>query len=79
MSGANTLKYDVENRLIWGQRGNQGYDPDNRRVYLSKWNYTREWVVTGEQVMYYGLGGQKMGTYTLSVSLSQQPATCCAA
>ena len=74
MANANTLQYDVANRLKWAQKGwsspgaGYGYDPDNRRVYLSQWTYTGgNWVVGGEQVVYYGVGGQKMGTYALAV------------
>ncbi len=77
-SGFQSLKYDIENRLIWGQRGvssngnGYGYDPDNRRVYVSTWTYSQVngWSTLSEQITYWGVGGQKMSTYALTADLS---------
>ena len=62
-AGYPSLQYDGENRLVWAQRGNQppeagyGYDPDNRRVYVSNWNYSgTQWTFGGEWIVYYGCG-----------------------
>lgn len=57
-----------------------GYDPDNRRVYLSGWTWnagTGLWVQGSEQVSYYGIGGQKLGSYSLTIGTPQQGYTCC--
>ena len=78
-----SARYDVENRIAWVVKngtavGNgSGYDPDNRRVYFSKWGYNQsagEWQLTAgggyEEVVYYGVTGQKMGNYRLSADLN---------
>ena len=75
-AGYSSLQYDVENRLVWAQKGNQppangyGYDPDNRRVYRATLDYTNDqWTfVLGEMVTYYGVGGQKLVSYYMSVN-----------
>ncbi len=64
------LQYDIENRVSWAGTNGYGYDPDNRRVYKSAWTYDPETgsTLTGETVDYFGVGGQKMGSYTLTTS-----------
>jgi YD repeat-containing protein len=76
-AGVDTLRYDVGNRLNWARRGlsspgyGYGYDPDNRRVYVSKWALSGgEWSLTSEEVVYYGVGGERMGTYGLTADLT---------
>jgi hypothetical protein len=59
------LAYDVENRVAsanvaagWEY---YGYAPDNRRIWKQRPNGTVE-------LYYYGIGGQKLGTYNVSTT-----------
>ncbi len=77
VGGGDSLKYDVENRLWWGQSSNAsngngyGYSPSNERVYKSVWTYSQVngWSTASEEITYWGIGGQRMGSYTLSATL----------
>ena len=65
VGGSATLTYDMDNRLAtWTGPGGQeryGYLADNKRVWKRAPNGT-------ETVYFYGVGGQKLVTYTLQSS-----------
>src|SRR5206468_197951 len=61
-----SLGYDVENRVSYatvsGGWEYYGYAPDNKRIWKQKPNGTVE-------LYYYGISGQKLGTYNVTTSL----------
>ena len=65
LSAANVsgLGYDVDNRLVSAGGDSYAYAPDNKRLWKKKPDGSEEWS-------FYGISGQKLGTYTLSVSNS---------
>jgi RHS repeat-associated protein len=61
-----TLGYDVENRvsyaIVSGGWEYYGYAPDNKRIWKQKANGSVE-------LYYYGISGQKMGTYNVTTTV----------
>ncbi len=58
--------YDAEERMVsYGDLLRYGYDPSNRRVHALKYGGTS----TQEEVVFYGPGGERMGTYRRAVEL----------
>ncbi len=64
------LTYDYENRVSTADNRNltieaYGYDPDNRRVYAgtSVWDWMTGWSYSKETVYFYGVGGERLGSY----------------
>jgi RHS repeat-associated protein len=74
-----TLSYDYENRIAWVDNRNNtgrmyGYDPDNRRVYESQWNLVNGNTVYSQHVVHFwGVTGQRMASYGLSMDGGQPP------
>jgi RHS repeat-associated protein len=63
---SDTLTYDAENRLT--QNGGcvqYAYDSQNKRVWEGNLS---SGSLTGQSVIHYGIDGQKLGSYSLSVS-----------
>jgi RHS repeat-associated protein len=74
-----TLSYDYENRIAWVDNRNftgrmYGYDADNRRVYEADWTLVDGTAVFGEQaVHFWGVTGQRLASYGLSLDAGQPP------
>jgi RHS repeat-associated protein len=59
-----SLTYDAENRVATGPGGVQyAYDSRNKRI----WRGTLSNGVLSQQVYFYGVDGQKLGTYTFTL------------
>jgi RHS repeat-associated protein len=74
-----TLSYDYDNRIAWVDNRNNtgrmyGYDADNRRVYEADWTLVDGTAVFGQQaVHFWGVTGQRMGSYWLAMDGGQPP------
>jgi RHS repeat-associated protein len=74
-----TLSYDYDNRIVWVDNRNNtgrmyGYDADNRRVYEADWTLVDGTAVFGQQaVHFWGVTGQRMGSYWLAMDGGQPP------
>jgi RHS repeat-associated protein len=74
-----TLSYDYENRIAWVDDRNfsgrmYGYNPDNRRVYEARWDLVNGTTVYSQGVVHFwGVTGQRMGSYGLSLDAGQPP------
>ena len=64
--------YDVENRLSYTGSARYSYAPGNKRVWRGVWSGSTQTV---DEVTYWGVNGQKLVTYQLSVVSSQLVAT----
>src|ERR1019366_6959269 len=63
-SSLGSLTYDAENRVATGPGGVQySYDSRNKRI----WRGTLSNGVLAQQVYFYGVNGQKIGTYTFTL------------
>ena len=63
-SGINgTLTYDAENRIVSGSGVQYAYDSRNKRI----WSATITNNVMTQQIYYYGVDGQKLGTYQVAM------------
>src|ERR1039457_4422236 len=63
-SSLGSLTYDAENRVATGPGGVQySYDSRNKRI----WRGTLSNGVLAQQVYFYGVNGQKLGTYTFTL------------
>jgi RHS repeat-associated protein len=63
---SDTLTYDAENRLTQnGGSVQYAYDSQNKRVWEGNLS---SGSLTGQSVIVYGIDGQKLGSYSLSVS-----------
>jgi RHS repeat-associated protein len=63
-SSLGSLTYDAENRVATGPGGVQySYDSRNKRI----WRGTLSNGVLAQQVYFYGVDGQKIGTYTFTL------------
>ena len=70
---ANQLGYDVSNRMVGSNgsslQGSNEYDSSNRRVYQLKQHFDGNgWVTDATEYYFYGIPGQKLGTYFAAVS-----------
>ena len=68
-NGLGQLGYDAENRLIENYATAQyAYDSQNKRVWAGTLSSN---TLTGQSASLYGIDGQKLGTYSLSVTSTQ--------
>jgi hypothetical protein len=66
------VAYDAENRLLSAPGVQYAYDSRNKRV----WKGTLSGgVVTAQEVYFYGVDGQKLGTYSLTLNGTQLTAS----
>ena len=75
MTNNGAMTYDVSNRMTgaFGIQLGQGsafeYDIGNQRIYQSKQTYNGSgWVQQSEEWYFYGITGQKLGTYRATLS-----------
>jgi RHS repeat-associated protein len=61
-----TPTYDAENRMITAPGVQYAYDSQNKRVWAATVNSSNG--LTGQTVNFYGVNGQKIGSYTLYVN-----------
>ena len=71
-SGA-VLTYDPENRLLTAPGVQYAYDTQNKRIW--KGTLDTNGNLTGQELYFYGIDGQKLGTYSLADQYSQGHAT----
>ena len=69
-SGA-PLVYDSENRLQSAPGVQYAYDCQNKRIWKAVFDGSGN--VTGQEVYFYGIDGQKLGTYTLTINGTSAP------
>jgi RHS repeat-associated protein len=58
--------YDVENRMVAAPGAQYAYDSHNKRVWTATVDGSNN--LTGQTVNFYGVNGQKIGSYSLAVS-----------
>ena len=61
--------YDAENRLLTATGVQYGYDSRNKRI----WRGTISNNIMTQEVYFYGVGGQKLGTYPLTLAVQTPP------
>jgi len=66
------VAYDAENRLLSAPGVQYAYDSKNKRVWKGTFSGS---TLTAQEAYFYGIDGQKLGTYSLVVSGSQVIAT----
>jgi RHS repeat-associated protein len=71
MSGS--LGYDPENRLLTAPGLQYAYDTQNKRIW--KGMFDGNGYLTGQELYFYGVDGQKLGTYTLRSDYGQNRQT----
>jgi RHS repeat-associated protein len=62
------LGYDAENRLLTAPGVLYAYDVQNKRIWKGTFDTNQN--LTGQELYFYGVDGQKLGTYTLVDSYS---------
>jgi len=62
---AGVMTYDAENRIVAAGGVSYLYDSQNKRVWKGVIDGSGN--VTSQEAYFYGLGGQKLGTYSLTV------------
>jgi hypothetical protein len=71
-NGSN-ISYDVPNRMTLSTssslQGAYEYSPSNKRVYQMQQSYNgSSWVTNAQLYYFYGITGQKLGTYAATVT-----------
>jgi RHS repeat-associated protein len=61
-----SVYYDAENRVVSAPGVQYAYDSQNKRVW--KATYDGSGNLTSQEAYFYGVGGQKLGTYSLVIS-----------
>jgi len=67
------LGYDAENRLLTAPGLQYAYDTQNKRIW--KGMFDGNGYLTGQELYFYGVDGQKLGTYTLRSDYGQNRQT----
>ena len=67
-----TYTYDVENRVVGAAGVQYAYDSQNKRIWKTTWDANGN--PNGQEAYFYGVDGQKLGTYALLLNYgSGQP------
>src|SRR5207253_8941806 len=67
-----TYTYDVENRIVGAAGVQYAYDSQNKRIWKTTWDANGN--PNGQEAYFYGVDGQKLGTYALLLNYgSGQP------
>jgi len=64
-----SLSYDPENRLLTAPGVRYAYDTQNKRIW--KGTFDGNGYLTGQWLYFYGIDGQKLGTYYLTADYGQ--------
>ena len=67
------LGYDAENRVLTAPGLHYAYDAQNKRIW--KGMFDGNGNLTGQELYFYGIDGQKLGTYTLRSDYGQNRQT----
>ena len=66
------MSYDAENRLLTAPGVEYAYDSQNKRVWKGTLSGS---TLTAQEAYFYGVNGQKLGTYSLTLNGTQITAT----